>query len=482
MVTVTAVMTLMLSSISAYALQHSRRVSSPFTASLRCQLSSRRMDRSLTFFVSQFQRANLKILPQSKTFFTFKRPRLLCSSQTDVDMESGEARSHAKFAEEIFTAENHWDRTELGKSWRKVNWADLTKDHSTKGLEHNKASPVEVVMVKSRRIYVKRDDLLRLPGSNVSGNKARKLLSLVTLIPPDEFPSAVVSYGGPQSNAMVALAAVVNHQNTLHPHKNSKKRFLYYTKTIPRWLRKQPSGNLLRAKSLGMEMIELTPSQYQEMFGGPNGGSMEPPPQLEPPIDGDSIWVPQGAASNMSQLGVQQLAQEIVQYWSNQNLSHTPLAVVIPSGTGTVAFFLHLEIKRLISQYEPNLDIVVVSVPVVGDANYTIRQMKSLHEVTDDDGSLPYLIEPLYKKAFGEPSLDILNTFRYLQNECGMFVDLLYGAPAWTTLLESQNWSNRESPLANRQLIYINCGGLEGVASQLTRYKHKGMIEPNESQ
>jgi len=88
------------------------------------------MDRSLTFFVSQFQRANLKILPQSKTFFTFKRPRLLCSSQTDVDMESGEARNHAKFAEEIFTAENHWDRTELGKSWRKVNWADLTKDQN----------------------------------------------------------------------------------------------------------------------------------------------------------------------------------------------------------------------------------------------------------------------------------------------------------------------------------------------------------------
>lgn len=68
-----------------------------------------------------------------------------------------------------------------------------------------KPSPVEKLLVRDRFVYVKRDDLLRLPNSFLSGNKARKLYSLNNLQLSD-FPKTVVSYGGPQSNAMLALA------------------------------------------------------------------------------------------------------------------------------------------------------------------------------------------------------------------------------------------------------------------------------------
>ena len=67
-------------------------------------------------------------------------------------------------------------------------------------------------MVRDRILYVKRDDLLRLDRSGVSGNKARKFLALNELDAAD-FPDVVVSYGGPQSNAMVALAAIVSSKN-----------------------------------------------------------------------------------------------------------------------------------------------------------------------------------------------------------------------------------------------------------------------------
>lgn len=169
-------------------------------------------------------------------------------------------------------------------------------------------SPVEKIFVKNRLVYLKRDDLLRLENSGVSGNKARKFYSL-NEISSEKFPSCIVSYGGPQSNAMVALAAIVHSKNNLKDGDSSKampqesfsdddivatlhtKRFVYYTKTLPRFLRKQPSGNLFRAQSLGMELVELTHDEYKTMFGSESGGRSEPPAALDPPVPGDSLWV-----------------------------------------------------------------------------------------------------------------------------------------------------------------------------------------------
>ena len=115
-------------------------------------------------------------------------------------------------------------------NWMQVDWNPIfTQQTQTHFLEHSTShnndhmfhrptlspdqpSPVEVVVVRDRIVYIKRDDLLRLRSSHVSGNKARKLLGLNEMS-LQEFPRAVVSYGGPQSNAMVAIAAIVNSKN-----------------------------------------------------------------------------------------------------------------------------------------------------------------------------------------------------------------------------------------------------------------------------
>lgn len=183
-------------------------------------------------------------------------------------------------------------------------------------------SPMEAILVHNRRILIKHDDLLRLPGSNASGNKARKMLAL-SLISTDEFPDAVVSFGGPQSNAMVSIAAIVAAKNVdIDPSSDERKRFIYYTKKLPRYLRKQPNGNLLRAKSLGMELIEMSHDEYRNIFGGPSGGSSQPPAELDPPIltnGGKSLWVPQGGAFEAAALGIRSLAQEIAMFWVSVN-------------------------------------------------------------------------------------------------------------------------------------------------------------------
>jgi len=381
-------------------------------------------------------------------------------------------------------------------------------------------SPIERLLVRDRLVYIKRDDLLRLAKSNVSGNKARKFLSLNEL-DADHFPDVVVSYGGPQSNAMLALAAIVHSKAT-----SKRKRFIYYTKKLPRYLRQQPSGNFLRAKSLGMELVELPHWRYDELFGGESGGSALPPPQLDPPAlavgddkeaenDADPLsylWVPQGGACGVACRGARVQAAEIAEFW-RRNGKGQPLAVCLPGGTCTTALLLHREMRKILHRQRQNheapLDIQVVVIPCVGGDEYAQRQMSSLDTALGGDGNdLPAILKPSRQHAkeknngrknefstkrtknptryyrFGNPDIDLLDTYNEMKEEYGILFDLLYGAPAWTILL--QHWSdktaqssrNDESPIAGRQIMYVHSGGLEGISSQLTRYKHKGLVDP----
>jgi 1-aminocyclopropane-1-carboxylate deaminase/D-cysteine desulfhydrase-like pyridoxal-dependent ACC family enzyme len=414
--------------------------------------------------------------------------------------------------------------------WRSVDWehvgSSATSTVSTgsfKVASHDNLrpsctlpSPVEKILVKDRIVYLKRDDLVRLPGSGVSGNKARKMYALNEL-PPRDFPACVVSYGGPQSNAMLALAAIV-HSKNIAPEKPeapsndeqlatsndlTTKRFVYYTKTLPRFLRNQPNGNLFRAQALGMELAELTHGEYNDLFGSESGGRPEPPAGLSPPVPGDSLWVPQGGACGVAVPGGRLLAQEIVAFWSQEGQGG-PLSVCVPGGTCTTALLLHREIQKLTSRMKEPLDIRVVVIPCVGDDAYARRQMMALCLETGgsgDESEIPTVLLPApvtgyfgqFRQegyfTFGEPHADILQTFRAMEDECNVHLDLLFGAPSWNMML--RHWRStlrsgldfdERNPLAGRDIMYIHSGGLEGVASQLTRYKNKGLVELDDIQ
>ncbi len=348
-----------------------------------------------------------------------------------------------------------------------------------------KSSPVEEKWIDGRRVFIKRDDLLRLPGSQISGNKARKMFFLNQL-PASHFPSCIVSYGGPQSNSMLALAAVVNYKNR-EELVDRHIRFVYYTKTLPRFLRKQASGNLFRALTLGMEIVELTPKQYQDFFDSDWGGSDTPPLGLTPP-NTNSLWVPQGGAFELAVEGANRLAHELTSWWIEQGDS-LPLSVVFPGGTCTTALLVHHALQRL----NVPIDMEVVVVPCVGDATYAQRQMMSLCArrgmATDN---IPHILAPWPEVSaiskgyfpFGEPDPAILNVFNRLKDDNGLVLDLVYGAPAWTILL--RHWHvplssdlsmDPRNPIAGREVMYVHSGGLEGINSQLLRYKYKGLVE-----
>jgi 1-aminocyclopropane-1-carboxylate deaminase/D-cysteine desulfhydrase-like pyridoxal-dependent ACC family enzyme len=433
-------------------------------------------------------------------------------------------------------------------------------------------SPVEELAIRGRRVYVKHDDQLRLQGSGISGNKARKMWTL-NEIPAESFPACLVSYGGPQSNSMLALAAVANFKNrellgpgTLEDSRDEEPhldvdsedneedsptnrlelpvRFVYYTKKLPRFLRKQPNGNFFRAISLGMELVEVSREEYGDLFEHRSDGSEgtgKPPMGLEAPCP-DSLWVPQGGAFAPARAGNQQLAQEIYEYWLKDG-KNRPLTVCVPGGTCTTALLLHHGLKQLLSQSDgkdnydgidcennngdsshpsssaKTMDIEVVVVPCVGDAAYARRQMMSLAaQIGASPDDIPTILQaeaeeaqerqstsprtsvvgagtssPKRKKyfSFGKPNKTILDTFQELQDDCSLLVDLIYGAPSFaimfrhwgkggdkkTSFLSPDLSFDPNQPLAGREIMYVHSGGLEGITSQMLRYKYDGLVE-----
>jgi 1-aminocyclopropane-1-carboxylate deaminase/D-cysteine desulfhydrase-like pyridoxal-dependent ACC family enzyme len=104
-------------------------------------------------------------------------------------------------------------------------------------------SPISIVEMFERSIFVKRDDLLMCGLECLSGNKGRKFKPLITS--SGIFGENVVSYGGAQSNAMLALARISSAQGT---------KFTYITKKIPQTLREKPIGNYRTALEVGMKV------------------------------------------------------------------------------------------------------------------------------------------------------------------------------------------------------------------------------------
>ncbi|GMH77737.1 hypothetical protein TrRE_jg8287 [Triparma retinervis] len=230
-------------------------------------------------------------------------------------------------------------------------------------------------MLANKVVYQFRDDLHTLPGPYLTGNKSRKFKYLLKHLP--DKVDTIVSHGGVQSNAMVALAAL---------GMATKTSVVYYCKKPGRWLTSNPSGNYHRALSLGIELHYLKNDEYSKRF--PTTPMLQPMP-TPPEEAGRSLWVPQGGA------------------------------------------------------------------------------MKEAQE-------LPKILDPFI--PFGSVDKRILNAWREAK-EAGMYLDLVYGAVAVHTVM--QCW--RKSDILNgRQVMFVNTGGLEGVASMMNRYKHAGMVDDGE--
>jgi 1-aminocyclopropane-1-carboxylate deaminase len=254
---------------------------------------------------------------------------------------------------------------------------------------------------------------------------------------------SLVSHGGAQSNAMLALAHLCHHNGgTLR----------YHTRRMPRWLRESPKGNLGAALQLGC--VEIVEHGCTESYNAAVSLASTAP-----------WFIPQGAAWPGAEAGVSALARRISSWHScgsgtRVGVRQPQLHVIIPAGTGTTALFL--------ARHLPDESIQVHAVPCVGGEEYLAEQMQRLDAASGAVGRFPIILPPSTRVAFGAPDERLLKSWRQAASS-GCLLDLLYGPVAWSAM-GSIDWPSESS------LLYVNTGGQEGILSQLRRYRRCGLL------
>jgi hypothetical protein len=134
--------------------------------------------------------------------------------------------------------------------------------------------------LRDRKVTVRLEESWCASSSSLplfAGNKKWKLQHWIQR---DDYPvgSFLVSHGGYQSNAMLALAQLARMK---------RMGFVYYTKSLPSSA-EPASGNLKHALELGMQVVSLSTAKYDCLFASneeqPHAaqGTPHPPPADEP--------------------------------------------------------------------------------------------------------------------------------------------------------------------------------------------------------
>ena len=285
-----------------------------------------------------------------------------------------------------------------------------------------KNSPMQAIQFRQYKFLVKRDDLL---NEEFSGNKSRKLYHYLI----NDFPeiTTIVSYGGNQSNLMYSLSCLAKLKNW---------KFIYYTKPLPQQLKHNPQGNLLAALQNQMQLIELV--DFNENL------------IIHNVIKPNELLIHQGALQIEAELGLAQLASEILDYTKLHNFDK--FHVFIPSGTGASALYLQKHLP----------ENTVFTTNCIGDVDYLIQQFSTLEINTHMH---PQILPRNKRYVFGKPCLELWDIYQELKCATKIEFDLLYDPIGWMTILD--NIDKFIQPI-----IYIHCGGLLGNQSMLQRYNY----------
>ena len=278
-------------------------------------------------------------------------------------------------------------------------------------------SPISEITLEGREFLIKRDDLI---DPYLAGNKYRKLYTLLKT--PKEKLSKIISYGGTQSNAMLAIAAMCKLKGW---------EFVYYTKPLSCFLKEQKHGNYADALALGMQHIEIEEESYRDTISN-----------LRFNLDSATVIIDQGGAVASAKSGVEVLAREIRE--QNPDVK----AIATPSGTGTTALFLAVALP----------EFRVYTTPAIGDVAYLKEQMQALHTIPSN----LIILEPKKKYHFAKPYREFYEIYRRVK-ESGVVFDLLYAPALWMALLEQ----------TDEKILYVHSGGVSGNRSMLERYSKK---------
>ncbi len=285
-------------------------------------------------------------------------------------------------------------------------------------------SRIDTVQFRGRTFYVKRDDLI---DTCLSGNKYRKLYTLIQT--PSDIYKKIISYGGGQSNAMLAIACLCRSKGW---------EFHYYTKNLPKTLKEGAEGNLELAIKKGMIVHEVPHESFQQKIDQLLGFKEE-----------GTLVISQGGADEIAKDGVQKLADEIKGWKKEKQLDS--LSIVLPSGTGTTALYLNEVLNDKIEVYTSVM---------VGDEDYQLEQWKRLSK-----GPYPQIFASDRKYKFAKPYDEYLEVHQELKDSTGITFDLIYAPRTWIEMCKNLD--------ENENILYIHTGGVSGNETMLERYRYK---------
>lgn len=337
--------------------------------------------------------------------------------------------------------------------------------------------------------YVKRDDLLELRlgtsgDTTLSGNKARKFCSLVrgvqALPAADLKRTEVVSIGGNNSNAMLALSKICF---------SFQINFTYYTRNIPSNLQEQrlmapasavTSNLVAAANTYKASIVSLGPSEYARTFVQLEAEAAERSEGSEAGLYSGRLVIPRGGSDESAREGLGELALELLEdiaLLQRREPAVTRWTVALASGTGATAYYCHTEMAR-IARIRPDLadtNVRVLALPCVGSSAYLLEQMDRLRQADKHHASptLPSVATEgdALKRPFARPCSEHLRLYRQLRI-LGAGFDLVYAPRAMEVLAahaESLGSQGQEG------LVLYCCGGAEGDAAQMARYRREGL-------
>ncbi|EDQ86274.1 uncharacterized protein MONBRDRAFT_11070 [Monosiga brevicollis MX1] len=230
--------------------------------------------------------------------------------------------------------------------------------------------PEQAPLLPCAALAVQRDD--RLP---LEGNKSRKAAFLLR---DDILPRLgisqealanpiIVSHGGAQSNAMLALAQVCADRGW---------RFVYATRLPnPALAHRDPNDNLQRSLDLGMEVLPV--EKTADLAATAQAYCEQQPP-------GHAALIPQGLALPQAGIGCMELIQQL----EGSLGRHDPWCLILPSGTGTTALYCHLATRAR------GLPWHVITVPVANPAPILARDMALAYKTFRHDMTPPADLNP----------------------------------------------------------------------------------------
>lgn len=321
-------------------------------------------------------------------------------------------------------------------------------------------TPLSLLKFRNRIVHVKRDDLLNFHG--ITGSKFRKFFSLFNRDSLRDY-DAVVSFGGAQSNAMLALTRLCLYH---------KIPFLYITRTVSGRIDSIP-GNFRQALDAGMIHIQLDNQLYKDTFTDKPCSEIEPyiyeiltaQKQINSTYK-SILLIPQGGAWVGSEEGVRLLANELRMQAATMRKNGTfgtkPPMLFLPSGTGTTAFYLQKHLGQ---------EMKIVTIPVSGDERYLVKQMRWLSKLDKSPPNFPDILRPRLRGTFADIRPEKIAMWNELKRaaDSSFEFDLVYAPKIWEEI--SVALSEGRIAQNDEDLIYYHSGGVEGNISMLGKRK-----------